>query len=177
MALHPEKPLMPEGFEPGDTQDPTQNTDTRTSCQRFADIVEEISTNNPHTIASDFVERLYRRFANLRNEFSSDGFKTQFQDFSGSRDQARHYIGGLNAGFISTQWGSENVGRWVANAREYDFVVTMDTSLPLLYPVQNDSHRADQRLNAVSTRHGAALSNGEIRPSELADKIRREVCQ
>jgi RHS repeat-associated protein len=162
--------------EPQNAQN-AQNTDTRTSCQRFADIVEELSRNNPHLIPSDFVERLFRRFANLRNEFSSDGFKVSFQDFGGSPDQARHYIGGLSAGFIATQWGSETFGRWVADAREYDFVVTMDTVLPLVYPVQNDSQRADQRLNAVSTRHGAALSNGEIKPFQLADLIRREVCQ
>jgi hypothetical protein len=154
-----------------------QTTDTRTSCQRFADEVEHIQRHHPHLIPSDFVERLYSRFANNRNEFSSDGFKGPFQDFSGSPDQARHYVGGLQAGFISTQWGSENVGRWVANAREYDFVLTMDTSIPLLYPVQTKSHKADQRLNAVSTRHGGALSRGEIRPIQLSDLIRREVCQ
>lgn len=89
----------------------------------------------------------------------------------------RHYIGGLKAGFIATQWGSETVGRWFADAREYEFVVTMDTVLPVVYPVQNDSHKADQRLNAVSTRHGAALSNGEIKPFQLADLVRKEVCQ
>ncbi|HKU77567.1 MAG TPA: LamG-like jellyroll fold domain-containing protein [Pyrinomonadaceae bacterium] len=154
-----------------------QTTDTRTSCQRFADEVQHIQTHNPHLTATDFVERLYSRFANNRNEFSSDGFKGPFQDFSGSPDQARHYVGGLQAGFIATQWGSETVGRWIANSREYEYVVTMDTSIPLVYPVQTESHKADQRLNAVSTRHGGALSRGEIRPIQLSDRIRREVCQ
>lgn len=73
--------------------------------------------------------------------------------------------------------GSETIGRWMADAREYDFVVTMDTVIPLVYPTQNKSHRADQRLNAVSTRHGGALSDGKIKPFQLADLIRKEVCQ
>lgn len=161
----------------GNPQNTSQQTDTRTSCQRFADIVDQIANSHPYLIPSEFEKRLWSRFANSGTEFSSDGFKTPFQDFSGTPNQARHYVGGLHAGFEGRQMGSETVGRWIADAREYNFVVTMDTVIPIVYPTQNESHRADQRLNAVSTRHGGALSDGKIKPFQFADLIRKEVCQ
>ena len=154
-------------------QDTSRDTDTRTSCQRFADIVEQIADGFPYYTPSDFESRLYSRFANSGTEFSSDGFKKPFQDFSGSSNQARHYVGGLHAGFEGRQMGSETVGRWIADAREYGIV-----PIPLLViPYQTDSNKADQRLNAVSTRHGGALSDGDIKPFQLADRIRKEVCE
>jgi RHS repeat-associated protein len=155
-----------------------QREDTRTSCERFADLVEQINKNSPYAIASDFVNALYSRFGNSGTEFSSDGFKAEFQDFSGSPNQARHYVGGLYAGFTGAQFGSEAVGRAGANAREVTVTFIPTPSgipLPSISP-PNPSQRADRALNGVSTRHGGALSNEKLKPYQLADLIRKEIC-
>jgi hypothetical protein len=44
-------------------------------------------------------------------------------------------------------------------------------------PEETPSGIADMALNAVATAHGLGLMSGRLKPGELADKIRQEVCQ
>jgi hypothetical protein len=44
-------------------------------------------------------------------------------------------------------------------------------------PSVTPSGEADMRLNAVASDHGVGLMSGRLKPAELADKIRQEVCQ
>ena len=160
----------------------TDVKDKKNSCKRFVDAVEKLLNDHPNRIASDFVNLMYERFANSGPEFGSDGFKTPFQDPSpGSNNQARHYSGGLFAGF---QLGA-TAGLVAANAREDKDRVTTTrvfvfgigiVPVPTMLP-ENASQKADKALNAVSTKHGGALADESIKPYEIGGLIAREVCE
>lgn len=118
----------------------------------------------------------YNRFANSGDEFGSDGFRNAFQDLDGSPNQARHYVGGFFAGFT----GGETLGLAVANGREdkdriYFTPGPVGIPIPGMLP-ENNSQKADKALNAVSVKHGADLDDKNIKPSDVADLIRKEVC-
>lgn len=121
------------------------------------------------------------RFSEPSAEFGSDGFRPEFQDYSGTRNQARHYVGGLYAGHLGGHFGT-NAGSIVANlVRETTIAVTPTTIGGAIVPFPivvspNQSQRADRALNVVAGRHGAALHANKIGPRDLADLIRKEVC-
>ena len=140
------------------------------SCQRFADRVEQIAEGvlsekllpNASKKADAFFIRLYIEFSEDNGAYSSDGFKRKYQDFDGSPNQARHYIGGFAFGYIL----GSTLGLIAANLREDN---------------TTKSGKADRALNAVSTRHaGNFFWTSDRIPDEiktLAKKIRREVCK
>lgn len=140
-------------------------------------MVSRVKWIDSHNQVDRLIEELYERFAYSQNEFGSAGFRPEFQDFRGSPNQARHYIGGLYAGF---QLGAK-AGLEAANAREVTIVVIQQPTFPHI-PVPttlppNASQRADRALHAVSTAHGGALATGSLKPKDLASKIRKEVCR
>lgn len=143
----------------------------QTDCERFASEVEKIRNEHPYMTASRFVKKLYKRFANSGREFGDGGFKKQFRDRS---NQARHYVGGLWAGFL----GGSTLGEFVANRREDNLLwVNLGTfKIPVVLP-DTPAGRADKALNAVSTKHGSDLDSEKIKPFQLADLIRKEVCE
>ena len=171
--------LIFQGGAPQNPQDTAQQENR--DCYAFADEVARIASDRLPNIT--VVERLMARFANSGLEFGSDGFRNEFQDRTDSPNQARHYVGGFFAGYHGHYFGGR-VGRAAANLRERDFVflptpggilglpvIPLPTQLP-----ETASQRADKALNAVSTRHGADFYNKKLKASELADKIRNEVC-
>ena len=109
-----------------------------------------------------------------------EGSKPQFKDDVGpgnSPNQVRHYVGGLYAGFTL----GNGLGELAANFREIN--VSGET-LPnkggwpeVPKPYVSPSGEADMRLNAVSAPHGVDLKVGRLKPADVADKIRKEVCQ
>lgn len=128
-----------------------------------------------------FRDLLLERFANSGSEFGSDGFRTEFQDYSGSRNQARHYVGGLYAGHLGNHFGTD-VGSTVANVLRETSIAPDPTSIggtiipfPRILPPTN-SQRADRALNVVAGRHGAALHANRIGPRDVAGLIRKDVC-
>lgn len=147
-----------------------------TSCERFVKAIEELRKKFPYVTVSTFVNKMYDRFANSGHEFSSDGFKSKFQDNS---NQARHYTGGLWAGYT---FGA-TAGLAGANAREDKnriYFVPENVggfTIPVLhFAPETQSQKADKALNAVSTKHGGWLSDGSITPSEIAALVEEEVC-
>lgn len=147
--------------------------------KRSLEVARTISDRLPNITV---VERLMARFANSGREFGSNRFRTEFQDHTDSPNQARHYVGGFFAGYHLDAFNGLT-GRVAMDLREVDikFIPTpgiaglLTIPLPTALP-ETASQRADKALNAVSTRHGAALYNNELRPSELAERIRNEVC-
>ena len=171
--------LIFQGGAPQNSQGTAQQENR--DCYAFADEVARIASDRLPNIT--VVERLMMRFATSGLEFGSDGFRNEFQDQTDSPNQARHYVGGFFAGYHGHYFGGR-VGRAAANLRERDFVflptpggilglpvIPLPTQLP-----ETASQRADKALNAVSTRHGADFYNKKLKASELADKIRNEVC-
>ena len=156
------------------------NNYTPKTCLKFVEAVKNLINNSPHKtqdLLANLVDELYERFANSGNEFGSGGFNMEFQDFGGSPNQARHYIGGLYAGFTL----GSSVGLAAANAREVSFTYQRIPGIPyVVIPIPlppNASQRADRALNAVSTAHGGALADGTLKPSDLSSTIRKEVCR
>ena len=145
----------------------------RKDCYYFADIVGEIAGQVGDDI-DKFDKALWDRFANSGNEFSSERFKTEFQDFDGTDNQARHYVGGFHAGY---QAGL--LGRWAANQREMphpDFSGNPPWRNTPKPGKQTKSQIADTALNAVSTRHGLDVNLKKLKPGDLKQKILDEVC-
>ena len=162
--------------EPG-PQDPQREKD----CYEFADLVATLANSIPSQTNVEFRDLLMERFSEPSAEFGSDGFKLEFQDHSGSRNQARHYVGGLFAGHLGAHFGTD-VGSAAANLIRETTITVTPTSIggaiipfPIIVP-PNDSQRADRALNVVAGRHGAALHARRIGPRDLADLIRKEVC-
>ena len=121
------------------------------------------------------------RFSERSSEFGSDGFRLGFQDYSGSRNQARHYVGGLFAGHLGGHFGTD-AGSTVANLVRESTIGATTISIagatipfPTILP-PDASQTADRALNVVSGRHGAALHANRIGPSDVAGLIRSEVC-
>ncbi len=139
------------------------------NCLDFANAVEDLYKRYYSLDAGAIVQKLYNRFAARSNEFSSEGFEEAFRD----DNQARHYIGGLYAG---TEVGS-TLALAAMNAREINISSNGlgIFSAPIILP-QTASQKADTALNAVSTKHGGGLKDGSIHPRDLADLIRKEVC-
>jgi hypothetical protein len=151
-------------------------------CYEFADLVSILANSMPSHTNVEFRDLLMERFANSGSEFGSDGFKPEFQDYSGTRNQDRHYVGGLYAGHLANALGGANAGSTVANAVRETTVVLAPTSfggviipLPTILP-PSDSQKADRALNVVAGRHGAALHARKIGPRDVAGLIRKEVC-
>jgi hypothetical protein len=142
-------------------------------CYDFADIVGEIAGRfgDDH---KTFERALYDRFSTSGLEFTSKGFKPEFQDHGESPNQARHYVGGFHAGY---KWGV--VGAWGANLREEphpDFSGNPPWRNTPKPGKKTQSQIADTALNGVSTKHGLAMVNKLIKPSDLKKKILDEVC-
>ena len=121
------------------------------------------------------------RFGNSGLEFGSARFKPEFQDHTDSPNQARHYVGGFYAGYFLHYVGGR-VGRAAANLRELNVTFAPGgmpgvpiLPLPIILP-ETQGQRADKALNAVSTRHASDFYNKRFRASELANRIRNEVC-
>ncbi|MGH9875192.1 MAG: hypothetical protein ACRD9S_22280, partial [Pyrinomonadaceae bacterium] len=172
-------------------QKSTEPQDSRTDCQRFADMVAEIAGRN--NSAERFMDEMARTFtaannssraemrANLENALPPDrmqigdaGFRPELRD--GTNLQVRHFVGGLLYGY---RYGYEGpmVGGAISEA---------------LSPAPTGS-MADVRLNDMSMRWGAGM---EPRPASvtsymgavirtpahpgyrgLADLIRRDICE
>ena len=178
-----ERPDLPPESGGGTTQD------TRTDCQRFSDMVQEIANRSQNaegfmnemartfTAANDStIAEMSNTYANAlpagRPTFGDSGFDPRYQDGS---NQARHFVGGLIAGYRL----GEGPGMLLMDARE-------------------GGPNADTRLNGVSVTMGA----NEIIPRDpvsftffppvgkptqitlpgsegyrgLSDKIRQKVC-
>ena len=61
-----------------------------------------------------------------------------------------------------------------------DRVATVPGPYGIPIPVilnETRSQKADKALNNVSTRHGAALDRRDISAKDIANKIRKEVCE
>lgn len=165
--------------KPGPSEPPQEPPQDDNDCFEFAAIVAQLAVewtqNQPNTSrytgmpdiydASDFRDALQNRFnagpmgSAGSTEFSDSGFKVDFQDGS---NQVRHYVFAFRMGFAA---GSDG-GRWVANGRERLQSVWNRTSVS----------QQDIALNRVAARHGAAVYRGHIRPNQLADAIRRDIC-
>lgn len=134
-----------------------------TDCDLFAAEVDRLALENPDNIVA-FVGALKERFNKegydvANTEFASTGFRDEFRDDVGpnnSPNQVRHYVGGFRAVFQLAETGSA-----IMTARERH---------------GTPSNRADLRLNAVSKQHALALSNMTVRPTDLGNMIRRDVC-
>jgi len=145
-----ERPLG--GGDPGDPPQepakPSHSPDTRTDCERFADRVAQIAAG--HDEVGNFVDELARNFIGVSSSdadvmrqrantstgeyFSSDGFRIGL--FDQVRDnQARHFIGGLIAGY--------NLGGRIGTA-------VMN---------YNEDSQADRNVNRSSVPLGANLRN------------------
>lgn len=175
---------------------PPQNhgQDNKTDCERFADIVAQLASEwreKNYGVwvynASGFRDALYERFNNRSregfnyNEFGSTGFRPEFRDDTPARpgghdnspNQVYHYVGAFRAGFS----GGTTGGGLVMDNHENNYIF-----MPGPYPIpigrvpDTPSHRADKALNQVAVRHGSAVSDGNIRPDQLANAIRRDVC-
>lgn len=163
------------------------NIPTQNDCQRFADIVDQLGRLWDHD-PTRFRDALWDRFNNRSrsgfdyNEFHSSGFKEEFRDEvspGNSPNQVYHYVGAFRAGFAL----GYRLGLAVMNDHEKRIdsrnLIRMPAEgvyVPRSLPV-TPSHAADMRLNKVAARHGAAVRTRQIRPSELAGLIRREVCR
>ena len=169
---------------------PTPQEDTRTGCQRFADMVAEIAGRNdtaegfmdemarPFTAANNSSREEIRRNADRplppgRVSISDDGFRENLRDGTGL--QVRHFVGGLLYGY------------------RYGYgTMAPATALEAISPAPSGSW-ADVRLNEFSMRWGTSM---EPRPASvtsymgatirtpahpgyrgLADLIRRDICQ
>lgn len=150
-----------------------------TSCERFVNRVREIATevleSGIKTKNSLFVRKMWDEFADSGDDYSSDGFKKEFQDFTGSSNQARHYTGGFWAGW---KYGRD-IGRLGANSREYSFKFgTIWGVIPTIkVKPETASQKADKALNAVSTKHGNQFfMDFKKELPKIADRIRDEVC-
>ena len=156
--------------------------DREKDCYEFADEVSKLAASKPDQTNVEFRDLLMERFSNSGSEFGSDGFKTEFQDYSGTRNQARHYVGGLFAGHLGNPLGGRNAGSTIANLlRETTVILVPQNVGGTIVPVPqtlpaNDSQKADRALNVISGRHGADLHANRIRPADLAGLIRKDVC-
>jgi hypothetical protein len=102
-------------FAYGQPQTPTPpQTPVPKGCYDFASEVERLANANPELSNVAFRDLLMDRFSARTMEFGSDGFKPEFQDYSGSPNQARHYVGGLFAGFLGNPLGGSNFGAVVS---------------------------------------------------------------
>jgi hypothetical protein len=151
------------------------------SCERFANEVARLAAKYPNALPSQFANLLWKRFAQSGKEFSDDGFKERFRDDS---NQARHYVGGFWAGFTA----GETLGTIGADLREDvgRLVFTQTVQIPgsgVVIPLPtgiapaSESNKKDKALNAVSARHGGMLNSQKVKPADLAELIRREVCE
>jgi len=169
--------------EPSNPQEPTKPShDQLNDCQRFANIVAEIAARFPgdhHRDAGRFRDALWDRFNNRNrtgfdyNEFGSSGFKEEYRDETGpgnSPNQVYHYVGGFRAGY--------SLGTIVSGP----ILLNHETEYKKWYGIpygihpETPSHKADWALFKISSKHGEAIGGRGIKPRDLADRIRKEVC-
>lgn len=135
-----------------------------TDCDLFAAEVARIAFANPSSPLF-FANALRDRFAPgsetvASTEFTSTGFKPQFRDDVGpgnSPNQVRHYVGGFRAALLGGRLGGA-----YATWRERGGTA---------------SNLADLRLNVVSRAHAFAMMNHAAKHEDLANMIRRDVCE
>jgi hypothetical protein len=136
------------GTTPQEPAKPSHSPDTRTDCERFADRVAQIAAR--HDEVGNFVDELARNFIGVASSdadvmrqganistgeyFSSDGFRIGLFD-NVHDNQARHFIGGLIAGY--------NLGGRIGTA-------VMN---------HNEDSQADRNVNRISVPLGANLRN------------------
>ena len=94
------------------------------------------------------------------NYGQASGFQTQYQDsISPSQDQGHHFAAFLQIGY----WYEATVGSWAAVAYEN------------LEGTSNNT--GDMNLGAKAAQLGAGLSSGAIKPGQVADWIRQNICK
>ena len=94
------------------------------------------------------------------NYGQASGFQTQYQDsISPSQDQGHHFAAFLQIGY----WYGATVGSWAAVAYEN------------LEGTSNNT--GDMNLGAKAAQLGAGLSSGAIKPGQVADWIRQNICK
>lgn len=100
---------------------------------------------------------------------NSTGFKSEFTDVDkGSSDQVRHAIGGLMAGYVGAEAGTNAVSIFMNNVRESDWWAN----------ASEESHAADIALNNSTIPQGALMygGNGISNAMKLADWIESNLC-
>jgi RHS repeat-associated protein len=133
-----------------------------TDCDVLAALVDQIALrhrDNAPNFSGALRDRLAPSETVAGTEFTSTGFKPEFRDDVGpgnTPNQVRHYVGGFRAVYIGGYAGAA-----YANLRERGGTA---------------SNQADLRLNAVSRAHAFAIISGEASIHDLAEMIRRDVC-
>ena len=168
------------GIRPGPNPNRSAKID---DCHRFADIVARIAAQFPGNDYKDmwrFRDALWDRFNNRErsgfdyHEFSSSGFKEEYRDENGpnnSPNQVYHYVGGFRAGF--------SLGDLISGPVLLNHETDYETWHGIPYGVEPEtpSHKADKALFKISAQHGSMVGGRGIRPIELADHIRKDVCK
>ncbi len=173
------------------TQDPYSHPKAGSvpECHRFAAVVDLIAQNNGDP--SNFMQSLRDQFMDLKKpEWGSGGFKSQFKDDTppgNSPNQVRHYVGTFEAGYVGgKKWGYSvglQAGLYITDQHELEFDTRTNArgdEFPYIINEERTNwptHVADRNLNRVSVNHGALLGSGRIKPPQLGNLIRKEVCQ
>jgi RHS repeat-associated protein len=167
-----------------------------TDCEKFANDVESTAANA--SSATDFVKKLYDANANKDLQKATSGFRSQFTDPGDSPNQVRHTVGAITAGYaggfayfaaragapvagvISNAVGGREaalqltLGAFNAREKSYGPPESEYGPGPLLPPTA--SQAADMRLNGVAVPIGFSLGNGDIKPGDVANLIRNNIC-
>ena len=162
---------------------PNEDTD----CEKFAKIVEGIAKNAKN--AADFANQMAIRFLGVNgattrelrrsneigsSEFGSSGFKEQFV---GSGNQVRHFVGGLIAGYL---WGASggNWGMWYGEDNPEDLALN-EVSTVLGANIVDPTPATTKEVSGGYRSEMRRTVNVPANPgyTDLADRIRKQVCE
>jgi YD repeat-containing protein len=148
-------------------------------CRYLVAVVSEYA--NSYHSDTTFVKALAKRFVTPSNqdspemrEFRADGFKTQFHDDQGSYNQVRHLVGGLSNAYY---------GGLAARVGFFDlppdaaYNIAAGEALRRANAREGPEETGDRNLNGVAVPLGVQLAFGRINRSELAERIKSEVCE
>ena len=147
-------------------------------CHYLANTLDQYAKNAWTT--TGFVNALRDRFVPESNqdssamrEFRSTGFKSDFNDDSGSYNQVRHFIGGFSNAYFG------GLAAAIAPTSVPDKLVldyAIEEAVRRANLREGPDEHADRDLNEVSAPLGVQLAFGKIGRRQLADLIRKEVC-
>lgn len=171
------------------------NEQDKTDCEFLASVADTLAKLvHPHTFQRalsnffvDWVNKDPSKRESRYNQFRSSGFRDEFKDEIGpgnSPNQVYHYVGMFKAGFVAALFLGNRYLAYAAAIRvanehetEYEEVLAGDGQMVPYPKPPTPSHAADMRLNEVAVWHGAQVGAGTVKPSEVGNLIRKEVCK